>query len=741
MPRRFVRLAVLPIVLAAAVIAGFPAAAPDAAAQSRRITLDDLGRIVRLSDPQISPDGRSIILFVSRSNFDDNRYDSELVLVDVATGAQRVLTRDRKQLAHPRWSPSGDRIAFLAQAAPKPKARAKAEAAGDDTAKPAGTPAEPAEPVRQILVLPMNGGDPMILTAAPEGVQQFSWRPDGGAIAYVTEDEPADRAALKRGEDHFEVGNNDFMATAAPRPSHAWLIPAEGGEAKRLTSGSWSLPVNEPPSSPSSPLSWSPDGKSIAFVRQEKPHFGDADKTAVMVLDVASGETRALTGRTTFEGMPSFSPDGSQIVFWYPRDGDTNQVNEINIVPAAGGTPRSITRALDRCVYQSRFLPDGKSIITGGNDGGRISLWQQPLDGPARRLSLGAVNPVSTFFVDVSVGKGGSLAFIGTESQRPAELYHMASPDAAPRRLTAFNDAIAALDLGKVETIEWAGPDGFQENGILIYPPGFDRTRKYPLALVVHGGPAAASTEAFSAFGQALAARDMVIFQPNYRGSDNLGNAYQKAIVGDAGDGPGRDVMAGIEAVKARGFVDASRIGVSGWSYGGYMTSWLIGHYDIWKAAVSGASVTDLVDQYDLADFNQQERYIFGGRSPYVGDAMAEYRAQSPITYIPKAKAPTLVLSTTGDLRVPVTQSYRLYHALRDNGVETKFIAFPTGGHFPSDPVRSRSVYKHWMDWLADRLGSVEGAPALPDGVRPTGATTAPAAPAGAAQPSAPGRD
>ncbi|HKQ97059.1 MAG TPA: S9 family peptidase [Candidatus Polarisedimenticolia bacterium] len=736
MRRRSVRFALFVLCAAVTALAALPGFAADAAAQARRISLDDLGAIVRLSDPQISPDGRSIVILVARANYDDNRYDSELVLVDVATGSQRVLTRDRKQLAHPRWSPGGDRLAFLAQAAPKPKSKPKGDVA-KDAARPAEPAPEPTEPVRQILILPMTGGDAQVLTAAPEGVQQFAWRPDGGAIAYVTEDEPADRAALTRGEDAFEVGNSDYMAMAAARPSHIWLIGAEGGEAKRLTSGAWSLPANEPPSSPSSPLSWSPDGKSIAFVRQEKPHFGDSDRTAVMVLDVASGATRPVTGRTEFESMPTYSPDGTKIAFWYPRDGDPNQVNEIQIAPAAGGEGKSITRGIDRCLYQSRFMPDGRSILTGGNDGGRVSLWLQPLEGAARKLSLGPVNPAWSFWVDAAIGKGGMIAFIGNESQHPSELYVMPNADTAPRRLTAFNDAVAALDLGKVETIEWSGPDGFTENGVLIYPPGFDRTRKYPLALVVHGGPAAASTEAFSAFGQILAARGWVIFQPNYRGSDNLGNAYQKAIVGDAGDGPGRDVMAGVEAVKAKGFVDAGKIGVSGWSYGGYMTSWLIGHYDVWKAAVSGASVTDLVDQYDLADFNVQERHIFAGRSPYVGDAMAEYRAQSPITYIPKAKAPTLVLSTTGDIRVPVTQSYRLYHALKDNGVETKFVAFPTGGHFPSDPVRGRAVYRHWMDWLADRLGTGDPAPTLPDGLRPSGTT----APAGAASAPGNGRD
>jgi dipeptidyl aminopeptidase/acylaminoacyl peptidase len=150
------------------------------------------------------------------------------------------------------------------------------------------------------------------------------------------------------------------------------------------------------------------------------------------------------------------------------------------------------------------------------------------------------------------------------------------------------------------------------------------------------------------------------------------------------------------------------------------MTSWLIGHYDIWKAAVTGASVTDLVDQYALSDFNVQERFIFEGRSPYEGDMMTKYVAQSPITYAARAKAPTLILSDTGDARVPITQSYRLYHALKDNGVETRFVAFPVGGHFPGDPVRTRAAYRLWADWMAAHLGAPAApAPTPPDGVQP----------------------
>jgi dipeptidyl aminopeptidase/acylaminoacyl peptidase len=691
------RTAALNAALAVVILLVLPAAGHAAATASRRIGLEDTGKLVRVSDPQIAPDGRSIVVVVSRPNYDDNRHDAELVLVDASGGAQRVLTRGREELAHPRWSPSGDRLAFLAKASSGPKKPADGKEAG---APPQGE----REGRRQIFVMPMSGGDALRITEAPEGVQQFAWRPDGGAIAYVTADEPADREAMRKGEDAFEVGDNHYMALEAPRPSHIWLVPAEGGTGRRLTSGTWSLPVSEPPGPPSSPLSWSPDGTLIAFARQERPHFGAADLTTVQVLAVASGAIRPLTGRALLEAFPTFSPDGARIAYWYPRDGDPNNVNEIAVVAAAGGEPTIATRALDRCLYRAIWMPDGRSLLVGGNDGTRVSLWVQPLDGAARRLDLGKVNPSWSFWIDMSVGKEGAVAFTGSEPRRPVELYYMPSAAGPPKRLTSFNDAVASLELGRVETIEWRGPDRFKENGVLIYPPGFEASREYPLVLYIHGGPQAASTESFNLFGQILAARDYVVFQPNYRGSDNLGNAYQRAILNDAGQGPGRDVMAGLEAVKSRGFVDAARIGVSGWSYGGYMTSWLIGHYDVWKTAVAGAAVTDFMDQYNLSDFNIQARYSFGG-SPWARGREKAYREQSPITYASKIRTPTLILSTTGDVRVPVTQSYMLHHALKDNGVKTKFIAYPVPGHFPSDPVRARAVYRDWLGWLDAHLG------------------------------------
>jgi dipeptidyl aminopeptidase/acylaminoacyl peptidase len=653
-----------------------------------RFTVDHTERIVRLADPQISPDGRRVAVVVSRANLEDNRYEPRLMLVDVATREQSTLVRDRAGLSQPRWSPSGDRLAFLANVDSRP----------------------------QVFILPMSGGEAWQLTKSPTAVQHYAWRPDGAVIAFVAADEPPKRTGAERHNRSFEVRTNDFLRTSAPTPSHLWVIPAEGGAARRVTSGEWSLPMSLPPSSPSSPISWSPDGKRIACVKVASPYSGDGDQSAVQIVDVETGVPRALTGRSRNESQPVISPDGRQVAFWYPRDGETRNVNEIHVASIEGGEGTSVTRAIDRNVQRAIWTADSKSLLVSANDGTTVGVWVQPLAGAARRLDLGRIVPAAAFWLDASLNARGDVAFIGSDPARPVELYVTStSPGAKPSRLTGFNDEIAALELGRTETVVWDGADGYRQDGVVTYPPGFVPGRKYPLLLFIHGGPRSASKEAFSARAQLFAAQGWVIFEPNYRGSDNLGNAFQAAIWNDAGAGPGRDVMSGVEYLKKRGFVDETRMGVSGWSYGGFMTTWLLGNYpDRWKAAVAGAAVTDWMDQYNLGDANVRRGRAMGG-SPWTDPARRRsYAEQSPITYAPRIKAPTLVLCNTGDYRVPITQSYQLYRALVDNKIPTQFIAYPLPGHSPADPVHSRDVSRRWVEWLARYLG--DGAAARPSG-------------------------
>ena len=243
-------------------------------------------------------------------------------------------------------------------------------------------------------------------------------------------------------------------------------------------------------------------------------------------------------------------------------------------------------------------------------------------------------------------------------------------------------------------------PDGFAEDGIVVYPPGFSRDKKYPLVLYIHGGPQEASTASFDFFPQLLASHGYLVFEPNYRGSDNLGNKYTRAVMNDAADGPGRDIMAGMAALEKQGFIDESRIGVSGWSYGGFMTSWLIGHYHIWKAAVSGQASDSRADAYNLSDHGVQWRFMIGG-SPWRKETARAYEEQSPITYAGAITTPTLIMHDTGDRRVPITNAYALYHALKDNGVTVKFIAVPVAAHFPyGAPVHESDIYRVWLEWL-----------------------------------------
>ena len=629
-------------------------------------------RIVNASDPQVSPDGKSVAVVVSRVNAKENRYDAEVVAIDVATGARRPLTFDRRGIASPRWSPDGARIAFLAN---------------DKDAK------------RQVWILPLSsGGDARRLTDAPKGVQQFAWSPDGSRIAFVTADEvpKSDEKPLS-----FEIGDDDYLMREEPTPSHIWIAPVGGGAARRLTSGTWSLPIAHPPGPAPSPLSWSPDGKTIAITRRETAHAGTPNMSRVALVDAATGEVRRLTSSDLDEGQPVFSPDGTRVTYWQARGARRGNATAIWSVPASGGKGLEVTAPLDRNVFRSIWLPDGKSFLTAAHEGTSTTYYVVTLDGNARRLDLGELDPTHAYWPDASVSRNGVIAFTASTPTHPRELYVLTSLDATPRQLTHLNDFIAERQLGRTEVLTWKN-DGFDFNGIVTYPPDFDGSKKYPLVLYIHGGPRSASLTAFSTIPQSLAANDWIVFQPNYRGSDNAGNDFTRAINDDSGAGPGRDVMAGVEALKKKGFVDETRIAVGGWSYGGYMTTWMIGHYPIFKAAVSGAAVNNLLDQYVLGDGGPGRALTWG--SPFKGDNAKKYIEQSPITYASKITAPTLILSDTGDVRVPVVQSYQLYRALRDNGVPVKFIAYPVGGHSPEDPLRQADIEKRYVEWFSRYL-------------------------------------
>lgn len=653
---------------------------PIPATPGKTFDLAWLGKMVRVSDPRIAPDGKSLVVVVAHPNYEDDVYESELALVDTASGKTRFLTHDRKTASFPRWSPDGERIAFLAHDADKHN---------------------------QVYVLDMAGGDAEQITKSPTSIQQFAWKPDGSAFAYAAIDDAPKKKGADKFDDAFHVGDNSFLDRDEALPTHLWMIPSSGGDAKRLTTGSWSLPVAFPPGPPASPIAFTPDGKKIIYVRLENTYSGDRRYSSPQVLDLATGKSEPITTHTEHASFPVPSADGAHVAYIYPRDGVEHNYNDIYVVDGLKGDGANVTRAIDRNFFRALWTPDGKAILTGANDGATAGLWIQSLSGKATRLDLGNVTPNTGFWLDANVGAQGQIAFAGTEPHRPTEIYLIDSPGAKPRRLTTFNAAFDSLNMGKSEVITWQSsdkaPKNWTEDGILTYPPDYTPGRKLPLVLYIHGGPTSNSKDSFSTFAQLIAAQGWLVFEPNYRGSDNEGNDFARAIVDDSGDGPGRDVLAGLEALKKRGIVDESNIAVTGWSYGGYMTSWLIGHAQFWKAAIAGAPVTNLIDQYNLSDSNVSRASAIGG-SPYVGDWMKHWVEQSPITYYDKMTTPTLVLQDVGDYRVTITQGYELYHSLKDRGIKTEFYAYPIGGHSPADPVRMRDVYRRWIEWLDQYL-------------------------------------
>jgi len=638
-------------------------------AAARSMQPSDFQRVVGLSAPAISPDGARAVVVVSRIVWNDDKESSDLDLIDLATHERRTISHDRKDLDAPAFSPDGSRLAFIADAGE-----------GDD-----------AQP--QVWILRFDGGDARPVTNAADGVQQYAWRPDGGEIAYSAADPSPKRTGADRFRDSFIFTTEPITARSLPRPAHLFVVAADGGHARQITSGAQSVATGQAQST----LSWSADGKSIAFTITPNGILNDSDRSHVEIVDVATGKLSQLTPHEAYESSPLYSPDGKHLAYAYSNgDGQSNQVKAYVTTPA-GGEGDALSQACDCYLSDFAWLPDSSGVVMTASEATSLAMMRAGLNAPPAPMPIGGLRVESP--LQGAIADDGSMVFVASDVKRPAELY-LRSVDGGTVKLTNYNDATAALDLADAQTIEFPTSLGITGDALLLTPPGFDPHRKYPMVLKIHGGPTSASVRGFDDLAQLMAARGWLVLEPNYRGSLNLGLKYLRAVLYDPDAGPGKDIMAAVNAVKARGFVDDRRIAVSGWSYGGIMTAWMISKYHIWSSAVSGASVNDWITDYGVADDSGADVALFHG-SPFVGNNAAEWRRVSAISYAADVTTPLLILSDVGDNRDPFATSSMYWRALRDNHKDATMRVWPVNGHFPRDPVRTLDVYEHWIDYIA----------------------------------------
>ncbi len=590
------------------------------------------------------------------------------MLVDARTGAARTLVRERDDVSNARWSPAGDRLAFIAT--------------------PPKDPDDKDEPSPQLYVLRLDGGEPARITDAKKGVESFAWRPDGRAFAFVARDESPDAKRIKEHDDWFEVTDNAWTSRANRAPAHLWTIGADGKNARRVTRGTWSLD-GEP--------AFAPDGRRVYVTRTPSASTNHYRARTIVAVDLADGRVRDVA-RARSSAEPALSSDGKRLIYSAEHPQAFAQ-SELFVANPDGSGARDLSARLDRNVQFGIFAPNDR-VVVGANDATRDRLFVLERDGTPRALPLGDVDLNG----GATAARDGTLAFVGVTPAQPPELYVLhdgAGAAAKPQRLTHVNAAVAAHTMGRTRTLTWRSADGFPVNGVLTEPPGgVARGKRYPLMVLIHGGPTATSLEGFSSLAQLMAAHGWLVFQPNYRGSDNLGHRFAMATVPHITSAPGRDVLDGVDAVQKLGIVDAARIGVSGWSEGGLLTSWVITQDHRWRAAMSGAAVNDWTGYADMTDA-QDFSPSFIGPSPWTSEKMrALYDAESPLTYAANVKTPTLILTDAGDQRVPTPLSYEFYHAVRATGTAVEMIVFPVNGHNPSDPLHREERTHLWIDWF-----------------------------------------
>lgn len=642
-----------------------------AASAQKRITIEDALAMKNVGAPQFSPDGKRIVYTVSEWDKPGDRRVNHIYLISTDGGQPTKLTNGEKGETAPQWSPDGLRIAFLADR----------------------------EKGNQVWIIPANGGEAMKLTEEENGVTAFRWSPDGKQIAFITRDTPKDKAEReKKKKDKFDT----ITVDADLLYSHLWTINVESKEKKRLTEGEFSA------SSPN----WSPDGKWIAYTASKSSSqesawtdISDFSNSDIFLVAATGGTARQLTTNPGPDSNPQWSPDGKWIAF---NSSESNWAAKSNVllISVEGGEAKNLTADFIESAQSVNWSADGKTIYFGSGVGLYSHIYSVPTTGgKVAQISKGNRN-YGQF--DLSAD-GKWMAFTLNDSRTSDDIWISSSTGESARQLTTVNPQIKDFAIADAEIVKWKGPDNFDIEGVLLKPLGYEAGKKYPLILQVHGGPYGKFSDSFNARNQIWAANGYAVLMPNPRGSTGYGSKFTLANIGDWGGKDFQDIMAGVDAVIAKGVADPDKCVVMGGSYGGFMTFWTVSQTARFKAAIGHAAISDWYSFHGQSDIPGLMEYGFKGKPWEVAE---NYRRWSPMTYVSQVKTPLMITHGERDFRVNIQQGEQYYRSLKKRGVETVFYRYPREGHGIQEPNHIIDLTQRQLDWFDSHLGIKREKPA-----------------------------
>ncbi len=620
------------------------------------LTIDDILKIKNLNDVQISPDGKWILYVVSVADFEQNIYNSDIWRIFIRGEEPIKMTNSPKRDYYPRWSPDGSKIAFLSDRDGK----------------------------TQIWIINPFGGEAEKLTNSKTGVKSFKWFPDSKKIAYLaTEPLTEEEERKKKEKDDAYVVDENFKMT------HIWVIDLENKQAKKITNGNFDVLE----------FSISPDGKEIVFSSRPTPKVPDYYNTDIFIVPADGGRIKELVVRKGLDRNPVWSPDGKKIAFISNEGGDWISNTYICTIDLNTKEIKNISKSFDERIGTFWWENTGKFIYFEASKRIYRHLLRVSVEGG----KIEQITPDDAYYSSFSFDKKFNLiSFIKQNPVSPPDVYVSYLKKFKPVKLTDINPQLKEFALGKTKIIHWKSEDGMEMEGLLVKPVNYEPNKKYPLLTIVHGGPAGVFSYRFlprrSAYPiQTFAGLGYAVFMPNPRGSGGYGEKFRRANFRDWGGMDYKDIMTGIDYLIEKGIADPDKLGIMGWSYGGYMTSWVITQTDRFKAASVGAGVTNLFSMYGQTDIPEFMECYFGAL-PWEDSEV--YENHSAMYFINKARTPTLIQHGEKDVRVPLPQGQELYLGLKKSNVPVKFVIYPRQPHGIREPKLQRDSMKRNVEWF-----------------------------------------